>query len=735
MVVDDDPVTRNICSKILRSVGYRVVLAHDGSEALAILERSNGIPLSMSASHGSDELHVDLVITDIHMPTKSGIELLSEVRSAEHLASIKVIIMGSNTLSSLSQDSFIEKGSEDYIVKPIRRKLLLKKVDDLMRVKAAAAERARVEAELQEKEAENRRLRASLVAAADTSDMVDEAPGLALAQQLREIFGNADAVLHLTHSAPQLFHQLRSVMDTLARGGDIYVPQLTSPEKHDDLMSSWLHQYAKPQEQPTAAMVQSAVTAREESGGGDMSSRSNMPVDQLVKWDFDAFLVPNDEIVLTVLRMFEHFELGSRLKVPARTLLSFLTVASTFYVDNPYHNLMHALDVTQAVFSLLTSMNAARYLTRLEVFALLIAAFCHDAGHPGTNNQFQIAVESDVALLYNDQSVLENFHAATIFRIGKSKGCEIFDHFSPEDRRRVREVIVSSVLATDLAHHLKHVSRLEARIQAGHSGSLFSKEIPQDRLDLCVLLLKLADISNVARPLPIARKWNKCVANEFFMQGDLERAKGLPVTPHLDRNRVSGSLVTVNFIDLIARNFISAMTDVLGGDSSELLVNTNLCRSELSNADLELSPASSAAGTGTASRSSSNSSRKSSATSKTRHLSLSPSPRSSTSHAARAPSRRRKSQGSVLTTSPRRASSEGAKLQRELSARDASILRSLSDRDGQLLDPTHLVPSGEDGPPRPSSVSMGSKKMSEGSLVRGKAGERPTTTRRRRHRR
>ena len=99
MVVDDDPVTRNICSKILRSVGYRVVLAHDGSEALAILERSNGIPLSMSASHGSDELHVDLVITDIHMPTKSGIELLSEVRSAEHLASIKVI---QHTLLSLT---------------------------------------------------------------------------------------------------------------------------------------------------------------------------------------------------------------------------------------------------------------------------------------------------------------------------------------------------------------------------------------------------------------------------------------------------------------------------------------------------------------------------------------------------------------------------------------------------------------------------------------------------------
>jgi len=729
MVVDDDPVTRNICSKILRSVGYRVVLAHDGSEALSILQRSNAIPISLSNSHGCDELSVDLVITDIHMPTKTGIELLSEVRSAEHLASIKVIIMGSNTLSSLSQDSFIEKGSEDYIVKPIRRKLLLKKVDDLMRVKAAAAERARVEAVLQEKEAENRRLRASLVAAADASGMVDEAPGLALAQQLREIFANTDAVLHLTHSAPQLFRQLRSVMDTLARGGDIYVPQLTSTEKHDEVMSSWLHQYAKPQEQPTAAMVQSAVTMRDESGG-DLSSRSNMPVDQLVSWDFDAFLVPNDEIVMTVLRMFEHFELGPRLNVPARTLLSFLTVASTFYVDNPYHNLMHALDVTQAVFSLLTSMNAARYLTRVEVFALLIAAFCHDAGHPGTNNQFQIAVESDVALLYNDQSVLENFHAATIFRIGKSKGCEIFDQFSPEDRRRVREVIVSSVLATDLAHHLKHVSRLEARIQAGQSGSLFSKEIPQDRLDLCVLLLKLADISNVARPLHIARKWNKCVANEFFMQGDLERAKGLPVTPHLDRNRVSGSLVTVNFIDLIARNFISAMTDVLGGDSAELLVNTNLCRSELSNADLDISPSGSRVGNGTASRSSSNSSRKSSAASKTRHLSLSPSPRSS-SNAARPQARRRKSQGSVvLSTSPRRASSEGAKLQRELSARDASILRSLSDRDGQLLDPTHLVPTVDEGPP----AAVHSKKSADGTVAHG----RPTSrsgSRRRRHRR
>ncbi len=39
---------------------------------------------------------------------------------------------------------------------------------------------------------------------------------------------------------------------------------------------------------------------------------------------------------------------------------------------------------------------------------MLIASVCHDLDHPGVNNKFLVATNSELALLYNDRSVLEN---------------------------------------------------------------------------------------------------------------------------------------------------------------------------------------------------------------------------------------------------------------------------------------------------------------------------------------
>ena len=49
-----------------------------------------------------------------------------------------------------------------------------------------------------------------------------------------------------------------------------------------------------------------------------------------------------------------------------------------------------------------------------RVCAYLIAALCHDVAHPGTNNEFEVKVKSQLALEYGDTSVL-NMHIATMF--------------------------------------------------------------------------------------------------------------------------------------------------------------------------------------------------------------------------------------------------------------------------------------------------------------------------------
>ena len=60
---------------------------------------------------------------------------------------------------------------------------------------------------------------------------------------------------------------------------------------------------------------------------------------------------------------------------------------------------------------------AAQFLKFNDILGLLIACLCHDIGHPGTNNAFQVNAKTKFAITYNDKAVLESFHASRTFEI------------------------------------------------------------------------------------------------------------------------------------------------------------------------------------------------------------------------------------------------------------------------------------------------------------------------------
>ena len=84
------------------------------------------------------------------------------------------------------------------------------------------------------------------------------------------------------------------------------------------------------------------------------------------------------------------------------------------YRPNPYHNFRHGVHVLHSTAALLRS-DAAKHVAsnHLESFPLLMAALAHDVDHPGRTNSFEIAKQSELALCYSDDSVLERHHAAT----------------------------------------------------------------------------------------------------------------------------------------------------------------------------------------------------------------------------------------------------------------------------------------------------------------------------------
>ena len=55
-------------------------------------------------------------------------------------------------------------------------------------------------------------------------------------------------------------------------------------------------------------------------------------------------------------------------------------------------------------------------INNLEKFILLLSCASHDIAHPGNNNIFEINTKSELANIYNDKSVLENYFSGVLFR-------------------------------------------------------------------------------------------------------------------------------------------------------------------------------------------------------------------------------------------------------------------------------------------------------------------------------
>lgn len=80
--------------------------------------------------------------------------------------------------------------------------------------------------------------------------------------------------------------------------------------------------------------------------------------------------------------------------------------------------------------------------------------------HPGVTNAFLIRTRSPLALEYNDRSVLESFHCSVTFHILSQPACDLLKTLGEEDRRRARELIISTIMATDMAFHHAQVGEL-----------------------------------------------------------------------------------------------------------------------------------------------------------------------------------------------------------------------------------------------------------------------------------
>lgn len=113
-------------------------------------------------------------------------------------------------------------------------------------------------------------------------------------------------------------------------------------------------------------------------------------------WSFDCFevnLVSGGQVLKSVAyELFNRYGLMYKFKIQTGVLKNFLQQIELGYTKhkNPYHNNLHAADVTQTVHYMLWQAGLTNWLTDLEIFATLLAAIIHDYLHTGTTNNFHV---------------------------------------------------------------------------------------------------------------------------------------------------------------------------------------------------------------------------------------------------------------------------------------------------------------------------------------------------------
>jgi len=269
--------------------------------------------------------------------------------------------------------------------------------------------------------------------------------------------------------------------------------------------------------------------------------------EQVGSWKFSAHEFTEDELVFGACEMIQHALAMPGLdnwRLTPDELQTFLLACRAAYNSFVlYHNFRHAIDVLQSVFCFLLHIGAlppyslvgqvhvpespiASLLSPFDALTLLISAIGHDVGHPGVNNFFLVKLNAPLAQLYNDNSVLEAFHCAAFSQILRRHWPSAFKD------KQLRKLLISSILATDMGVHQKFMQRMGSFQEKFYeNGKSVEGWKPQDvdmyKTLVCGLLIKCADISNVARPWRVAEKWTQILQEEFANQGEMEREVGM----------------------------------------------------------------------------------------------------------------------------------------------------------------------------------------------------------------
>ena len=283
----------------------------------------------------------------------------------------------------------------------------------------------------------------------------------------------------------------------------------------------------------------------------------------LEKLSFDLFEYTDEELEEFAARMLFDFSPETKEESHFSHYLELVSHVRSAYNNHPYHSFRHAVDVTQAMYVLLMDHNLRSLLSANDPVILLLTCLLHDVGHNGQTNNVLRRSKHKLCSKYGSSSTLEYLHA--------DLARQIIDEHNVVEMLDIEESVVDFVeeliLYTDIEKHMEFMESFKEAFETETHGygRLSTRGNRNLRTDFqkvfCGLLVKICDISNLARNEKVSQRWGNELTEETLLLYAYCQSIGLepsaPLPPVSDQIQARRSLQ-------FAECFVKPMYKMLG---------------------------------------------------------------------------------------------------------------------------------------------------------------------------
>ncbi|CAD8115421.1 unnamed protein product [Paramecium primaurelia] len=237
-------------------------------------------------------------------------------------------------------------------------------------------------------------------------------------------------------------------------------------------------------------------------------------------FEFNIFKIENNSIEKQrmVYQIFQRNNFIEIFDIDKNRMCEFLSELEYRYDKrrNPFHNYNHGVNVMHSCHVIMNKMLSLQQyqdiFDNITKLALILGGLCHDVGHTGRTNYFEINNLSEKAIRYHDKNVLEQYHAATALKLLLRERMNFLKNI---DFRSFREKFIQNIIFTDKAEHFNLLKFFEANNE-------------KDIKIITGMIIHTSDFTGGSAKWPISKEWSLRVNQEFQSQYEEEGRLGLP---------------------------------------------------------------------------------------------------------------------------------------------------------------------------------------------------------------